>query len=390
MSSKSTVVIIGASYSGIEVAHSILKEISTAKVVLINPSRELYFNVAAPRILAKPTAIAPEKYLLSIEKKFEHYPDSSFEFMHGTATSLDKEAKTVTVEASESRTISFDYLVIASGSTSPSTIGQSGILAPFKPTASGDLSATIKETQDAIAGAKSIIIGGGGPVGVEFAGEIAEAASGTNGGKSITLVSASKQLLSGLKPSAGAAAEQILRSKGVKILASRKVEKAEHNTTSNKWNVTLDGDEVIEADVYVSTTGVIPNNKFIPREFLSSNGWVEVDSEFRVKSNQTSGDKSASPLPIYAVGDITAYDQRLLSRIAGQTPVVVANLKADISKGGKRLTYTSNPSPMMVVPVGKSTGTGQLFGWVPWGFLVSIVKGKDFFVSKAPSMISAK
>lgn len=391
MSSDPTVVIVGGSYSGIEVAHSILKEISGTKVVLINPSRNLYFNVAAPRILAKPSAIAPEKYSLPFEKQFEKHSSSSFEFVHGIATSIDKGAKTVSVEGSESRIIAYDYLVIASGSTTSSTVGQSGIVAPFKPTATDDLDATIKKTQDAIVSAKSIIIGGGGPVGVEFAGEIAEASSRSNGEKSITLVSATKQLLPVLKASAGKAAQQLLQSKGVKVLAQRRVEKAEHDATSGKWTVTLDGDEVIEADIYISTTGVIPNNQFIPPEFLTSAGWVEVDDGFRVKSNTDSDKEGASPLPIYAIGDITKHDARLLLSVAGQTPILVANLKADILKQGKRLTYTPSTSiDTMLVPVGASTGTGQIYGWVVWGFLVGLMKGRDFLVWKAPSLIAAK
>lgn len=390
MASKTTVVIVGGSYSGIEVAHSILKEIPDTKVVLINPSRKVYFNVAAPRILAKPSAIAPESYSLPIEKQFEKHSSSSFEFVHAAATSIDQKAKTVSVDGSESRAISYDYLVIASGSTSSSTLGQSGIPAPFKPTELDELDAAIKKAQDAIASAKSIIIGGAGPVGVELAGEIAEASSQGAGKKSITIVSATKQLLPMLKPSAGAAAEQILRGKGVKVLAARRVEKAELDATSNKWAVTLDGDEAIEADAYISTTGAIPNNKFVPPEFLSNEGWVEVDDGFRVKSSAGSDDKSAPPLPIYAVGDITSHGPRVLTKISGQTPILVANLKADISNGGKRLTYAPSTSLLMVVPVGKSTGTGQLGGWVPWGFLVGFMKGKDFLISKFPSLIAAK
>lgn len=391
MPSNKTVVIVGASYSGIEVAHSILKEISGTKVVLVNPSRDFYFNIAAPRILAKPSAIAPEKYILPIEKQFERYSSSSFEFVHGTATSIDKEAKTVSVEGSESRVIAYDYLVIASGSTTRSTTGESGIIAPLKPTAADDLGATIKKTQDAIQNARSIIIGGGGPIGVEFAGELAEASSKGKQDKSITLVSATKQLIPTLKSSAGTAAQQILQSNGVKVLTQRRVEKAEHDATSGKWTVTLDGDEAIEADIYISTTGVIPNNKFIPSELLTNDGWVEVDDGFRVKSSADSDNTDAAPLPIYAVGDITKYNARLLLRVAGQTPILVANLKADILKQGKRLTYKSSPNiDTMVVPVGSSTGTGQIFGWVLWGFLVALMKGRDFFLSRAPSFIAPK
>jgi hypothetical protein len=38
---------------------------------------------------------------------------------------------------------------------------------------------------------------------------------------------------------------------------------------------------------------------------------------------------------------------------------------------------------MMVVPVGEGGGTGQLFGMVPFSFMVKMIKGRDFFISKA-------
>jgi hypothetical protein len=73
----SSVVIIGGSFAGILSAHAILRDILTAKVTLINTSGKFFFNIAAPRILEKPTAIKPQDYLVETTPLFGRYlPES--------------------------------------------------------------------------------------------------------------------------------------------------------------------------------------------------------------------------------------------------------------------------------------------------------------------------
>lgn len=183
-----------------------------------------------------------------------------------------------------------------------------------------------------------------------------------------------------LKKAASQRAEDILTEKGVKLVRARKVVRSTQDATSGKWKVDLDDGQTMEADVYISTTGVVPNNKFIPSQYLDSKGWVSVDSEMRVMGSTS----------IYAIGDITSHSARLLLKAQEQIPVVACNLKADIMGQGKRKRYTADDKVMMIVPVGSSSGTGQMFGMVPWGKLVAMIKGKDFFVSKAKEMIGMK
>ncbi|KAJ5517790.1 hypothetical protein LT330_006901 [Penicillium expansum] len=374
---RATVVIVGASHAGLGVANELLKTDSDkVKVVLINPSEKHYFNIAAPRILAKPQFFQPEQYLLPIEKSFARYPKESFKFVKGEATSIDIASKSVKVSSLQSALV-YDYLVIASGSTTTSSV--QGELAPFKPLGNQDIDASIRSIQKVISEANSVIIGGAGPVGVEFAGELAEAFK-LKKGSSITIISATKHVLPMLKEKGSLMAEKVLAEKNVKVIASRKVANAVRNTsgTTAQWIVSLDNGEQLEADAYISTTGVIPNNQFVPAEFLSADGWIAVDDKLCVKG----GDGS-----IYALGDITTQPLRTAIKVAEQVPVVVANLKVAILGKGKHSTYSSNPSLMMIVPIGESTGTGQMFGWKPWGIMVSKIKGKDFFVSKAAGML---
>ncbi|GLB02471.1 hypothetical protein AtubIFM57258_003822 [Aspergillus tubingensis] len=376
MSPNARIVIIGASYAGIGLAQSLLKTIPNIHVVIINPSDTFFFNIASPRILAKPTAYKSDQYLLSIVKAFAHAPAGAFEFIQGHAVDINPDSKTVVV--ANKGNIAFDYLVIASGSSTPSSTAHGSTLVPFKPTGENDLEAQISAAQSKIARAKSVIIGGAGAVGVEFAGELAEALNARK--TDIALVSSTWHVLPTLKKAASQRAENILTEKGVKLVRARKVVRSTQDATSGKWKVDLDDGQTMEADVYISTTGVVPNNKFIPSQYLDSKGWVSVDSEMRVMGSTS----------MYAIGDITSHPARLLLKAQEQIPVVACNLKADILGQGKRKRYTVDDKVMMVVPVGSFSGTGQMFGMVPWGKLVAMTKGKDFFISKAKEMIGMK
>ncbi|KAJ5137199.1 Apoptosis-inducing factor [Penicillium atrosanguineum] len=157
---------------------------------------------------------------------------------------------------------------------------------------------------------------------------------------SITLVSATDRVLPSLKRGGSTPAKQLLEQKKVKVITSRRVTGVEEATPSDgnnkSWTVSLDNGDKLSAGLYIPTTGVLPNSSFKPAQFLDKDGWVKVYKELRVK----------------------VYDQ-----------------------GG---------AVMMVVPVGKAGVTGQLFGITSWSFVVRMIKGKDFFVSKAASLVGAK
>lgn len=380
------IVIVGAGAAGLTIAHSLLQGVPNAKVVLVNPAQTFYWNLASPRIVAKPNAFKPEQYLLPIKDAFAQYSASAFEFVAGTATAINVSAKTVAVTlngSGDSKDFSYDHLVIASGSTNLSASGAvTGTEIPFKPSNRDDVKQVVEAAQQQIANAKEIVIGGAGPVGVELAGELAESLGSK---ATITLISSADRVLPMLKPSGSAVGEKKLKEKKVKIITSTKVTGAEASADGTKsWTVTLDNGKKLVADVYIPTTGAIPNSSFIPAEFLDNNGWVKVNEELRVQSS------SGSALPIYAVGDINTNNMRLSFKATEQARIAMTNIKADILGKGERKSYDQGNSVMMVVPVGETGGTGQLFGMTPFNFLVKYVKGKDYLVSKAPQYLAGK
>lgn len=377
-----SVVIVGASHAGLGVSHKLLRKVPEASITLINPSDEYYFNIATPRFLVKPESLSSSKYLYSIPESFCDYPAGSFTFIKGLVTKIDYSRKSVLVNTGENppekgavTSVAFDYLVIASGSTTPATLGQGSMKLPFKSTAFEDTRKAINEAQKKLQNATRIVIGGGGPLGVELAGEMAEA-SGT--AKVITLVSKADTLLEGATDVVQKTAESLLRRKNVEILKGVTVHQADQDPETKSWTVTLSTGQTITADEYISTTGVIPNNQFIPKIFLNRHGWIDVDDKLRVVGDGTSRSDT------YAVGDITCHPYRLLSRVSLQGTIVTSNIAASIRGDTSLATYSAEAQKkMMVVPVGQSTGTGHIGGWTLWGCLVWYFKGRDFLTYKA-------
>jgi NADH dehydrogenase FAD-containing subunit len=382
MAETSRIVIIGASFAGLGVAHRLLKEIPCIQVILINPSKTFYFPIAAPRILAKPDSFQSSQYLIPIENGFGAFSQDTFKFIRGTATNIDARKKSVIID--DEKVIQFEYLVIASGSTTASTSTTTGIPIPLKQSNHDNMQLIIENAQSTIASATDIVIGGAGPIGVEFAGEIAEAMNARGKEARITLISSAKRVLPMLQPASGAAAEHILSKLNVTVVKERRVTSVSRKVEQGREYeiVTLDNGEELIADLYIPTTGVTPNNSFIPPAWLDKDGWLMVDNELRVV-----GLGAESQLPIYAAGDITNNSKRLSYKAVEQATVVSANLKNEILGGGRRRSYNQGDSIMMVVPVGSQCGTGQIYSWTPWSCFVKFVKGKDFLISKGASAV---
>ncbi|PKX91398.1 uncharacterized protein P174DRAFT_513911 [Aspergillus novofumigatus IBT 16806] len=339
----------------IGVAQALLKDLPSIKVVLVNPSKKAFFNIAASRIFADSNAFKPDQYFLSIEDSFKKYDSSAFELIECRVGAVDAAGKAVTIE-----------------DTTASALGRESAVVPFKPPNTGDMELMVQKAQEDIADAQTILIAGGGPVGVEFAGELWEAFQGRTGGK-ITLVSQSSRLLPMLKESACRTAQDLLQKNNIS------------DNSTKKWSAVLDDGHEIICDMFISTTGVLPNNSFIPTEYLTEDAWVKVDAEFRVIGGTGDPDRY-----IYAIGDITAHADRLASKIPKQIPVVTSNIKADVVGHGARAKYKTKGSLMMMVPIGGSGGTGQLFSWVPWSWFVRKMKGKDYFISQATRLMGVK
>lgn len=404
------VVIIGASYGGIPAAHGLLQQVFPAlshrnyKVIVIAPNDHFYWKIGAPRAIVNPAALPLEKVLLPIAAGFKQYPDDQYEFIHAYANAIDPIAKTVST--SVDRNVPYDSLVIASGTTFASSAWS---------TSNGldALRRDITELHTKLPVASSILIGGGGAVGTETAGELADAYGGK---KALILLSGSTQLLPRLNnKKVGKDAEARLSKLGVKVIHGLRVasySKTADNRTSVKMS---DGTEKI-VDVYIEATGDRPNSSFVPEAWLDPRGLVKTDgATLRVDVPDLQN--------VYCIGSVGSYSDGSVLDIKFAMKALLESIRLDLI--GKRETSTSSiasldPIPpgwiawltrwlpfygsaengkrkfvykkvqadMQFVPIGAKSGVGVLFGWRLPTMVVVKAKSKNYLIANAPKLVN--
>jgi NADH dehydrogenase FAD-containing subunit len=379
---KQTLLILGGNFAGVGAAHYILRHVipilvnTPCEVILLSPSDQTYYKVAAPRNISKPST----ELFFSIPEAFAHYSSAVFQFVQGTAISVDELAQEVQYTAGQNglRSIHYDYLVIATGTTGRSRLWS----------LQSDPSLTkrsLLELHQKLQNANTVIIAGGGPVGVEVAGEISHFFSI----RSCKLFSGGSRLLPRLRDVRVANdAESILAKKGVDIIHERKVVSAVE-TVTGKTVVTFDNGETEEVDVYIDTTGSKPNSDFLPRTWLDDRGYVLTEA--------TSLKVQRAPAGVYCIGDVASYSNQNILDVTRAVPALGYTIWSDLrgaagnesnGKSLKRKEFAQFQSDTQVVPIGPSGGVGIIFGFRIPSWCVWLLKSRTFAVHQAPGLAS--
>ena len=386
MSSICDIVILGASYSGLGAAHSILRVIPKLekttgrryRVTLISNSSHFWFSVGAPRAMLKPYPKDVADSFIPITQGFQHYPSSSYDFILAEITAIDTERREVVYRskdaheqlASTTSTVHYTSLIIATGSTGPSPLYS--IHGSHNPTLSA-----YKEIQSRLPAAKSVLVIGGGPAGAETAGELGYLhGKGSSLRKEIIIMSGNDRLLTGLRPAISARAEQILIDMGVEVIHSVRLQ-SQTTLPDGRTRVTLSNGETREIDILITATGRRPATSFLPPSIQTNeSGHVIVDPYLRVPSQKST----------YATGDVASSSDGGLMYIQAATPVVAGNVLADLARQGEKGIKRFKPmttKETQLVPLGPSHGVGTLYGWRLSGTVVRMLKGKNMFFPKA-------
>jgi len=370
------IVIIGASFGGLSVAHGLLKNVlpqvsnggkQSYKVVQIAPNEEFYWKIGAPRVIGNSQSLPLEKALIPIAPGFKSYSKEQYEFIKAYVTSIDASSRTV--HTSTSAAVHYDSLVIASGTTFSS---------PLWTVTDGSeaLKEAISEIHQKLPGAESILIAGGGAAGVETAGELGEVYGNK---KNITLLSGSTSVLSRLQnKKMGQDAQSRLEKMGVKVL-NNSLRVVEHTSANGKEVLKLSNGETRTVDVYIEATGDKPNSKFVPQEWLDNSQRVKTDPQtLRLDVSGVSG--------VYCIGTVASYSDGTVMDVKFAMPAILESIKLDLQgKGGPRTNkvYKKITSDMQFVPIGSQGGVGIAFGWKVPSFLVKMAKSKDFMIGNA-------
>jgi NADH dehydrogenase FAD-containing subunit len=388
--STETILILGGSFAGISAAHWAFKHVLpqlpkkegvTYNVTVVNPSKDFYWRIGAPRATASKELMPPSKIFYPIEPAFS-YASSKFTFVQGSATHVDSAGMTVSVTTAngEQKSIPYAALVIATGWSTPSPLFT-------QDTDRAALENVYDAFQAGLKNAKTIVIGGGGPVGVETAGEIAEALNGKPGWfasapknpkAKVTLITGDKKLLPILREAIGQTAQEFLKRLGCDVMYNTRVVGA--TKEGEKTKVELSNGKVIEADIYVDATGMRPNTGFLPKEWLDNRNKVACNPKTLRVEHASAGPR------VYVAGDVGSYTRGGVMDQAEAIPVTMTNLRTDLiahltgkAPGGDR-HYVANTKESQVVPIGTQKGVGAFNGTrVPSQFVWAL-KGRDYMI----------
>ncbi|CVL02413.1 hypothetical protein FPRO06_05788 [Fusarium proliferatum] len=371
-----TVVILGAGWAGLPLAHKLLKhtlpKVPDLKVILVSPNSHFFWNVAATRGII-PDAIPDEQLFLPVKPGFDQYSSENFEFLLGKADGVDAASNTVHAISNENtrREIRYDELVIATGSRLASDL-------PLKPV--GTYQETIsawKQLQTQVGGSKSIVIAGGGATGTEVAGELA-ARYGSS--KNITLVISGEQPLEGAIDSVRASISRDLETLGVKLIYNARVTEAKKSERGQGTEVHLSNGSTLTTDLYLPLHGIKLNTSFVPPSFLDSGGSIKLDEKMRVTGTKN----------IWGIGDVGNIDPKQLTITDNQIIHLATALDATLTGKGDIKPYQPATKKMIFVSLGKKYATGQIGNWKLFSFMVSYVKGRKLFVDTAEGYVGGK
>ncbi|RDL40982.1 Uncharacterized protein BP5553_00961 [Venustampulla echinocandica] len=401
-------VVLGGSYGGVSTAHYLLKHVVpnlpdkasfSYQVIIVSAAAQAMCRPACPRALISDGMFPQVKLFIDIPKAFEQYPKGSFRFIHGTATELDHTNRTISVSSAAGNTEKVDFyaLVIATGASTPSPLLGLNRDIEF-------LRTNWAAFRKALPTAKSIVIAGGGPAGIETAGELGEFLNGRAGWFSskianpkvpITVVTAGSNILPALRPAIAKTAEDYLAKVGVTVVKNARVKTvtphgAGTDIVSTKTTLTLEDGKTLDADLYIPATGTTPNTGFIPEALLTADRRVDTNaSTLRVDN--------AGPR-VYAVGDAASYARPAVHLILNAIPVLGANIKRDLLLGagkeessiGEDRVYKEDTRETQMVPIGKSKGVGAAMGYQLPSFMVWLIKGRDYWLWTTGNLWSGK
>ena len=348
MKNQTDVLVIGGGFGGVAAAQKLAR--NGVDVTLVD--RKNYFEVtfATVRNVANPEMVGNRA-----RKLYRDFIAGTF-IQAGVESMNAGEAKLTNGE-----TIGFEKAIIAVGSRYPS-------LPLAKSNSAFDYAARNQEMRDehqALSSANSILVIGGGTVGVEFAGEITSAFPD----KEITLAHASDTLLDQATPKAQRKALEQLTGKGVRILFNRRFAK-----DGDVYRCSITG-ETLRPDIAYVCVGMIPNTEFLQAELpeiLDGKGLVRVDSAMKVERHEN----------LYSLGDCADLDSRKHGYLAGVQGAQLADALLKSAEGKKTKPY-NNPPVMIVTTTGTDSGVATLpFGGITTTLkLIVNLKQKDMGIS---------
>ena len=375
---QKTVVVIGAGFGGLWVA----KELSNTNyhVILIDKNNyhtflPLLYQVSAAEI--EPEQIAsPVRFIIRNTKNIR--------FIRGEVTAIHYANKTIECLGQH---IPFDYLVVAAGSVNSyfNISGASQYSFPLKTLDDAMIlrnhvlscfeRASFIDDKNQRKRLLTIVIVGGGPTGVEFAGALAELVHGPlhkdfpelhSEEISVCLIEAGDRILGIYPPILSEYAKSELIKKGVNVLTHANVGKIEAT------GVYLNDSTIIPTETVVWTAGV--KGEMIKNDCnmkISTNGRIQVNDNLNIPEYDD----------VFIIGDLAQYSQEgktlpMIAPVAIQQGKYVGRFLKLMGKNRKTKPFHYRDKGSMVT-IGRNHAVTQVAGlhlkgyiaWIIWIFI---------------------
>jgi len=276
--------------------------------------------------------------------------------------------------------VAFDIAVVCVGSS----------YSVFKGMDDNEIQTTLRERIDFLKSqhgllkkVNEVVIVGGGPIGVELAGEIVTDMSHIK----VNLIHGGSRLLDTINESCSKSALEWLQEKNVNVILNDRVNKVEKHQVITESGVTVKGDMVFMC-TGINITTTLMNKNFADK--LTERGLIKVESDFRVKGCGN----------IFAIGDCNnvnrikfAYRAKEHAKVTANNIVILAAERAklvevedDNNKINSGLlstslaTYSVSGIDPMLVSIGRGYGVGQIPDPIE-GETVVQIKSADLFTT---------
>ena len=370
-SARKSVAIYGGGIAGAVLANRLSRDFD---VVLVDPHDYFEVPMAAPRSLVQPdfaeAAIIP-------------FAQAMPSVGHEQAKLVKMTHRGGIIEYGNGRRslISGDVSVLATGSRLPNQLMRA------YEGAANHRKEFYRGYHARLCRAQRVLIVGGGPIGVETAGEISEVFPR----KFVTVLESGNRLLMGTSPKAAAHAADVLLLRGVNIVIGERLAGSERPTDDifrNGGKAGTSSGRRISYDLMIWCTGGRPDTAYMADDFpevLDTNGRIMVTPGLMVVGQQT----------LFAIGDVTNLpENKMALHIKGHVKVVEANIRRLLqpSPSARMTSYVPQTNnPLMAVTLGSRTGVSHLpvLGVVRSAWLNRKVKAERMLVPQYRKAIGA-
>ncbi|KAI0035045.1 FAD/NAD-P-binding domain-containing protein [Vararia minispora EC-137] len=363
---KKQIIIVGGGFAGGLLARTLSKDIDSTKhsltLITARPFSVLY--PASIRMAVTSSGSLEDKVLVPYDKLFHNNNGKVVigRVVTVEATEGDRPGSVVLADGSR---FSYDILVLAPGSS------WSGPVA-FPDTKEETL-AHIQSWREKFASAKSVAVVGGGPVGVECAGELRDFYPG----KKVTIVHRDRLLINDFFPDKfRKAVGKDIRAAGVDLILNDSLEVT--GTPEGAVSTTTRTGKAINVDLIVPAFGGKPATDFLHSMgtgILSSTGHIRVKKTLQLVSHPN----------IFAAGDaIESSQSRQIFQATDHANIIAINVR-DLLNGRTPAKEYGTSLNGMFVSNGRERGVGyvgMLWGLVLGNWMVSRVKGRDLLVGR--------